>query len=246
MSWPLILSSGLASFLASLVEFVEALTIVLAVGTTRGWKPALLGTALGALLLVLLVVVFGSTLQKLPIYELQLVIGILLLLFGLRWLRKAILRAASVIPLHDEEKIFLEQSAFLRRTGLHQNVYLKNPVGLITAFKAIVLEGLEVVFIVLATGSATGRLLPAAVGATLAGLVVLVLGLVIHQPLSKIPENQLKFGVGVLLTAFGIFWFGEGLGYHWPGGDLALIVFVPAILALSLVAVRLAGVGVRV
>jgi uncharacterized membrane protein len=240
MSWTHITSSGLAAFLASLVEFVEALTIVLAVGTTRGWKSALAGTALGVVFLAALVVIFGATLLAIPLHYLQLVLGILLLLFGLRWLRKAILRSAGVLALHDEEKIFLEQSAFLKKSGLHKHAYLKDPVGLITSFKAVVLEGLEVVFIVIATGGAAGSLWPAIAGASLAGVGVLALGLILHRPLARVPENKLKFAVGVLLTAFGIFWVGEGRGDPWPGDDLVIFILVAGIFLISLGAVQMA------
>jgi uncharacterized membrane protein len=235
-----LMSSGLTAFLASLVEFVEALTIVLAVGTTRGWKPALLGTLMGGFFLIVLVAFFGPALQNIPIEKLQLVIGVLLLLFGMRWLRKAILRSAGVIPLHDEEKIFFKESESLRRIGLHDNFFFKDPAGVITAFKAVVLEGVEVVFIVIATGSGTGSLSPAIAGATLAGVLVIALGFIVHKPLSRVPENELKFAVGLLLSAFGIFWVGEGLRYPWPGADFAILPLLAALLLVSLMSIRIA------
>ncbi|MGH7513919.1 MAG: COG4280 domain-containing protein [Gemmatimonadales bacterium] len=230
----------LAAFLASLVEFVEALTIVLAVGTVRGWRPALIGAAAGTAFLALLVLAFGPALGRVPIATLQLVVGILLLLFGMRWLRKAILRSAGVIGLHDEAAIFDEESAALRagvgqaagRPGL-------DGVALATAFKAVTLEGLEVIFIVIAAG-AGGMLLPATVGAVVAGALVILAGLALHRPLARVPENTLKFGVGLLLSAFGVFWIGEGLGFPWPGEDLSLFGLLAGFLAVSVLAVVVA------
>src|SRR5579871_4910274 len=191
----------LASFLASLVEFVEALTIVLAVGVVRGWRPALIGTVAGAGLLTLLTLAFGPALQRIPLHVLQLVIGVLLLLFGMRWLRKAVLRAAGVLKLHDEAAAFEEETEMLRTEGAAPREKL-DMVAVATAFKAVVLEGLEVVFIVIATG-AVGKhgnmLIPASVGAAAAGLIVILLGLIVHRPLARVPENTLKFVVGILL-----------------------------------------------
>ncbi|MGN6390777.1 MAG: COG4280 domain-containing protein [Gemmatimonadales bacterium] len=230
----------LAAFLASLVQFVEALTIVLAVGTVRGWRPALIGAAAGTAFLALLVLAFGPALDRVPITTLQLMVGILLLLFGMRWLRKAILRSAGVIGLHDEAAIFEEERAALRasagtsggRSGL-------DGVAVATAFKAVTLEGLEVIFIVIAAG-AGGMLLPATVGAAVAGALVILAGLVLHRPLARVPENTLKFGVGLLLSAFGVFWIGEGLGFPWPGEDLALFGLLAGFLAVSVLAVVVA------
>jgi len=239
----------LAAFLASLVEFVEALTIVLAVGTVRGWRPALFGTAAGAAFLTLLVLAFGPALARVPITTLQLVIGVLLLLFGMRWLRKAILRSAGVIGLHDEAAIYSEETAALQedtdalgaRSGL-------DALAIATAFKAVTLEGLEVIFIVIAAG-AGGMLLPASLGAAVAGLLVILIGLALRRPLSKVPENTLKFGVGLLLSAFGVFWIGEGLGFPWPGEDLSLFVLLGGFLAVAALGVavarRVAGSGAR-
>jgi len=216
--------SWLPAFLATFVEFVEALTIVLAVGTTRGWTPALSGAIAGVAVLSALVMFFGSALQQVPLPLLQLAIGVLLLLFGVRWLRKAILRAAGVLPLHDEAKIFAEQSQALK-TG--------QSIAFVTAFNAVLLEGLEVVFVVVGAGSAANSLKPAIIGAAIAGTLVLFLGLVIHRPLSRIPENTLKFTVGVLLSAFGTFWVGEGLRYPWPGEDLAVLWLLAGFLTIS-------------
>jgi uncharacterized membrane protein len=224
-----------AAFLASLVEVVEAFTIVLAVGTLRGWRPAILGTLAGLALLTGLVLVFGPLLGQIPIEVLQLVVGVLLLLFGMGWLRKAALRAAGAIPLHDEDAIFAAEMAQLSEEARRRQANLNWAAG-ITVFKAIVLEGLEVVFIVIAVGAAPGLLVPAAVGALAACLLVLAIGAMLHRPLSRVPENTLKFAVGVLLSAFGVFWTGEGLGVAWPGGDLALIVFAALFLVAGLAA----------
>lgn len=229
----------LASFLASLVEFVEALTIVLAVGTTRGWKSAMVGTAAGVLLLTVLVVAFGPALQRVPITTLQLVVGVLLLLFGMRWLRKAVLRSAGVIGLHDEEAIYAKQTNALRADGTPQPTRL-DKIAIATTFKAVALEGLEVVFIVIATGATGHTLLPAIIGAAAAGLLVILSGFALRHPLTKVPENTLKFAVGVLLSAFGVFWVGEGLGLGWPGQDWSLFGLAAGFLAVATLAVQLA------
>lgn len=231
--------SVLAAFLASLVEFVEALTIVLAVGTVRGWRPALIGTVAGTGLLVLLVAGFGPLLQRIPLSLMQLVIGTLLLLFGLRWLRKAVLRSAGIIGLHDEEAIYAKQTHALQAEDTPPPTRL-DMVAVATTFKAVVLEGLEVVFIVIATGAVGHMLIPACVGAALAGILVVGLGLVLHKPLSRVPENSLKFAVGILLSAFGTFWIGEGLHSPWPGEDLSILGLSVGFLAIALLAVVLA------
>ena len=238
MNWAHSAPSITASFLASLVEFVEALTIILAVGTVRGWRPAILGTIYGVVLLTIMVVAFGPALQKIPIESLQLTVGVLLLLFGMRWLRKAILRAAGIIGLHDEDAIFLKQKKKLESGDGSTDKAKSDWVGLVTTFKAVVLEGLEVVFIVIATGSVGHMLIPASLGAAAAGIVVILLGLVIHKPLSRVPENSLKFAVGVMLSSFGVFWVGEGLKMPWPGEDLSLVGLAAAFLVVSLSSVE--------
>jgi Ca2+/H+ antiporter, TMEM165/GDT1 family len=229
----------LASFLASLVEFAEALTIVLAVGTVRGWRAAMSGTLTGVAFLTLLVLGLGSTLQRIPITTLQLIVGVLLLLFGMRWLRKAILRSAGVMGLHDEQAIFIRETNALRSDGTSVPSDL-DIVAIATAFKAVVLEGLEVVFIVIATGAVGHMLVPASLGAAAAGVLVILLGLLIHKPLSLVPENILKFAVGVLLSAFGVFWVGEGLRFPWPGEDLSILGLVAGFLAVSALVVLMA------
>jgi uncharacterized membrane protein len=232
MSWAHVGTVILASFLASLVECVEALTIVLAVGTTRGWRSALIGAGAGALVLAVITLAAGPALQRIPLTSLQLVIGVLLVLFGIRWLWKAILRASGVIRLHDESAIYAQETAALARSRGGDRI------AMVTAFKAVILEGLEVIFIVIAMGGgAHGLLAPAAAGAVLAGVLVILAGVALHRPLARVPENTLKFAVGVLLSAFGVFWLGEGLGYSWPGRDLALLGLIGSVAALALLAV---------
>jgi uncharacterized membrane protein len=233
VTWSVVAPAVSSAFLASIVEVVEAFTIVLAVGTLRGWRPAALGTAAALTVLGLMIILLGPLLDRVPLHLLQLVIGVLLLLFGMGWLRKAILRAAGVIPLHDEEAIFASESAQLAAISGSRRTSLAWIAGL-TAFKAVLLEGLEVVFIVIAVGAGRGLLWPAAFGALAACLTVLAIGVVIHKPLATVPENTLKFGVGVMLSAFGVFWTGEGLGIEWPGQDAALIAFAALFLAVGL------------
>ena len=238
-NWGLIWPAMTAAFLASLVEAVEALTIVLAVATVRGWRPAGLGALAGLLVLALTVVALGPLLDHVPLHLLQLVIGVLLLLFGMRWLRKAILRSAGVIPLHDEATAFAAETAELREQARRNEARL-DWIAALTTFKAVLLEGLEVVFIVIALGAGRGMLVPASVGAGAACLAVAAVGLIVHRPLARVPENTLKFAVGIMLSAFGVFWTGEGLGVAWPGGDLAIVGFAAMFLAVSGAAVLLA------
>jgi uncharacterized membrane protein len=222
-----------------MVEFVEALTIVLAVGIVRGWRPALLGTFFGAALLAVLVLVFGPLLTIIPIHVLQVSIGVLLLLFGMRWLRKAILRSAGVIALHDENKAFESEEEMLKTAGPIR-AGLADPIAVATTFKAVVIEGIEVVFIVIAVGAAGGHLVAAGAGAALAGLLVVALGLLLHRPLARVPENLLKFSVGVIISSFGVFWFGEGLSFYWPGQDLSILGIACIFLLASLISVSIA------
>ncbi len=224
------------AFLASLVECVEAATIVLAVGTVRGWRSALVGAAAGLALLTALVVVLGPALGIIPLTVLQLVIGVLLLLFGLSWLRKAVLRAAHVMPLHDERRAFASTT---RALGTIEPAASDgwDAVAVVTTFKAVVLEGIEVVFIVLSVGAARHMIIPASLGAAAAGLTVALAALVLRRPLASVPENTLKFSVGVLLASFGAFWIGEGLGVHWPGADFSILGLAGGFLILSLLTI---------
>lgn len=230
--------SILAAFLASLVEFVEALTVVLAIGSVRGWRDALLGAATALGVMLALVVALGGALTRIPLDYIQLVVGALLLLFGLRWLRKAILRSAKVIPLHDEAAVFGKQVDVMRSHGGRIDGW--DRIAFAGAFQITMLEGTEVVFIVIAIGAGgAGLLLPASLGALAALLVVTVLGLAVHRPLANVPENMLKFVVGVLLSAFGSFWFGEGIGVAWPGADWSILALVGGFLATALLAIPL-------
>jgi uncharacterized membrane protein len=239
LTWSTAAPAISAAFLASLVEVVEAFTIVLAVTTLRGWRPAALGTAGALAVLGAVVLTLGPLLDRVPLHLLQLIVGILLLLFGIGWLRKAALRAAGVIPLHDEDAIFAAESAHLGEEARRRKSSLDWIAG-ITAFKAVLLEGLEVVFIVIAVGAGRGLLGPASLGALAACALVLLVGALVHRPLSRVPENTLKFGVGVMLSAFGVLWTGEGLGIEWPGHDLALFVFAILFLGTGLLAAALA------
>jgi Ca2+/H+ antiporter, TMEM165/GDT1 family len=238
MIWTTAAPAVATAFLSSLVEAVEALTIVLAVATVRGWRPAAIGALAGLALLVLIVLALGPLLSRFPLHVLQFVIGVLLLLFGLRWLRKAILRAAGVIALHDETIAFVTETEELRDQARQHEARLDWLAGL-ASFKAVVLEGLEVVFIVIAVGAGRGLLGAASLGAMAACLAVVAVGFVLHRPLVRVPENTLKFAVGVMLSAFGIFWTGEGLGVPWPGEDLAILAFAALFLMVSLAAVAL-------
>ncbi|HTX51212.1 MAG TPA: hypothetical protein VME40_17695 [Caulobacteraceae bacterium] len=223
-----------AAFVASTVEVVEAFTIVLAVATLRSWRPALTGAGAALAVLAVVVAALGPALNLVPLHVLQVVIGVLLLLFGLGWLRKAVLRAAGLMALHDEAAIFEREKAEI--SGEVAGGRSKDWIAGLASFKAVLLEGLEVVFIVLAVGAGRGLMLPAAMGALAAFAVVMAAGLAIHKPLAKVPENTLKFAVGVMLSSFGVFWTSEGLGAPWPGGDLALFglagVFLLTALAL--------------
>jgi len=225
-----------AAFLGSAVESTEALTIVLAVGLTRGWREPLLGTLVAIVSLAVLVILFGQLIvTTVPESALKLLVGTLLLLFGLRWLRKSILRASGHIALHDEDQAFAKETAHLLGTARKPRV---DWLAGLAAFKAVLLEGIEVVFIVIAIGAAGGLLLPAGLGAGAALLLVVALGLVLHRPVARIPENQLKFAVGVLLAAFGTFWVGEGIGLAWPGGDWSILALIGGFLLVALLLTR--------
>lgn len=223
-AWPTVA----AAFLASTVEFVEALTIVLAVGAVRGWRPALQGAGVATVLLAVLVAVFGPSLARWQSPLFQLTIGVLLLLFGLRWLCKAILRAAGVIALRNEDDEYTETEEALEGGA----------GAFLTAFNGVLIEGLEVIFLVISMGAARQRLLPASLGAVLAAGLVLVLGVIARRPLSQIPENALKLAVGILVSAFGTLLTAEGLGLCWPTSD----AWTPV--ALSVAWLGIAGIGV--
>jgi uncharacterized membrane protein len=227
----------IAVFLACVVEAVEATTIVLAAGTSRDWRSAATGMAVALVVLAAVVAVLGPAVSAVPLRGLRLGVGALLLIFGLQWLRKAILRASGYKALHDEEKIYSEQLATAasqarRRAGLVPDWY-----GFTLSFKGVLLEGLEVVFIVLTFGSNARNVGLAAIAAACAVAIVAAAGVAVRAPLARVPENTMKFVVGIMLTAFGTFWGAEGAGAHWPGSDAALLVIVPAVALLGLVMV---------
>ena len=214
-----------STFFASAVEAVEALTIVLAVGLVRGWRSTLIGVGAAAIVLAAIVAALGPALRHIPIGTLRLVIGALLLAFGLQWLRKAILRAGGYKPLHDEGEAFAREreQAGAASPGAPARM---DWYSFTVAFKGVLLEGLEVTFIVVTFGSTQNRLGLASAAAAAAVVVVVAVGAAVRGPLERVPENALKFGVGVLLTSFGIFWGGEGAGVNWPGSDLAILGIV--------------------
>jgi len=224
-----------AAFLGSAVESVEALTIVLAVGLTRGWREPLLGTAAALFLLVALVIAFGQLIvTTIPDSALKLVVGTLLLLFGLRWLHRAVLRSAGAVAMHDEEHAYNQAVS-----QLGDATSRRDWVGFVLALKGVFLEGLEVVFIVIAVGG-TGHGFPAAIaGGIMAAIVVAASGLVVRRPLARVPENTLKYGVGVILTSLGTFWAAEGMGASWPLDFVSIIGLVAVYFAASRVAIAL-------
>ena len=224
----------LAVFLACAVEAVEATTIVLAAGTARDWTSALTGLAAGLVTLAVVVAVLGPALSYVPLHSLRLVVGGLLLVFGLQWLRKAILRASGYKALHDEERIYREQVEAARQAETRSVALVPDWYAFTLSYKGVVLEGLEVVFIALTFGSNQNRIPLAALAATLAVLVVAAAGVAVRAPLARVPENTMKFVVGVMLASFGIFWGAEGAGARWPGNDASLLVLVPAVAAFGL------------
>ncbi len=231
--------AALPAFIASAVEFVEATTIVLAVGVTRGWRAPLLGSLAAALTLAVIIGTLGVTIVTIvPENALKAFVGALLLLFGLRWLRKAILRFAGIVALHDEELIYQKELAELQAKGLTSTAF--DRIGALVAFKAVLLEGTEVAFIVIAFGAGGPAALNSAiVGAVAAGIVVILLGIALRHPLTMVPENWMKFGVGAILSAFGVFWFAEGLGTHWPGDALSILAILAVFLGASFAAARM-------
>jgi uncharacterized membrane protein len=229
--------AALPAFLASIVEFVEALTIVLAVGVTRQWRSTLLGVVAAVIVLSLLVGVFGTAIVLLlPIAVLRLVVGGFLVIYGLQWLVKAILRAAGAKAKHDEAAIYQREIAAMRdeapvpASGMDW-------ISFTVAFKGVLLEGLEVAFIVVTFGASANQLGPAALGATVAGVLVLIVGAAVHRPLANVPENGLKFAVGLMLTTFGTFWAGEGIGIVWTWSDATLVILLAIYVVASLAAV---------
>ncbi len=226
------LGLAISVFLACAVEAVEALTIVLAVGVTRSWRSAFTGVGAAIVLLAALTAVLGPALTALPINVLRVIVGGLLLVFGLQWLRKAILRAAGLKALHDELESYQEELSAARAAGEVDRGF--DGYSFTIAFKGVLLEGLEVVFIVLTFGANQHDVGLAAVAAGVAVLVVVSAGVAVHAPLARVPENTLKFGVGVMLTSFGMFWGAEGAGASWPGGDAALLAVIPLTLAFAL------------
>ena len=227
----------LSVFLACAVEAVEALTIVLAVGTTRGWRSTWNGVGAALIVLAAFVAILGPALTAIPINALRLVVGALLLIFGLQWLRKAILRASGFKALHDEDAIYAEQAAEAAVAARERRAFVDDWYSFTIAFKGVLLEGLEVAFIVVTFGANQHNVPLAVIGAAAAVLAVTAVGVAVHRPLSRIPENSLKFIVGVMLTSFGIFWGTEGAGARWPGGDAALPVVIAVIAASAVVMV---------
>ena len=234
-----------AAFLACVVEMVEALTIILATGITRGWRSTIIGASLAVTLLAVIIVLFGATTATLiPIDLLRLVVGGFLLIFGLQWLRKAILRASGLKALHDEELIFSKQVSTLGQVSPSGQGVI-DWVGFTVAFKGVFLEGLEVVFIVVtfgassSAGAGTEGVMVASAGALAAFVLVAVVGLLVHRPLAQVPENTMKFAVGLMLAAFGTFWAGEGAGVEWPLADATILVLLAVYSVFAFAAVAL-------
>jgi uncharacterized membrane protein len=228
--------TAVSVFLASAVECVEALTIVLAVGSTRSWRSAFAGVGVALVALAIAVAAIGGGLSALPVDGLRVLVGLFLLVFGARWLRKAVLREAGRKAMRDEDVAYAREREAARAAGLAQPGW--DAYSFSIAAKGVLIEGLEVALIVVTLGAPGGRTALAAAAAVLAALTVAAVGVAARHPLSRVPENALKFAVGVLLTAYGIFWTAEGAGLDWPGGDAFLLVLVAAVLAGSLAAVR--------
>jgi uncharacterized membrane protein len=219
-------------FAACAVEAVEAATIVLAMGLTRGWRSALAGLAAALVVLAVVVALLGPALDAIPVDVLRGVVGVLLVIFGLQWLRKAILRAAGVMAMHDETAIFAEAEREARLAA--PTIGAIDPYGFGIAFKGVLLEGIEVALIAVTFGSSAGNVGLAVIAAVAALVLVTLAAVAARAPLSRVPENTLKFGVGVMLTSFGVFWALEGAGVDWPGGEAALVVVVAVVLGISL------------
>jgi uncharacterized membrane protein len=225
---------ALTVFVACVVESIEALTIVLAAGLTRQWRSTFQGMTVALLALAVIVAVLGPTITLLPLTALRLVVGALLAIFGLQWLRKAILRATGYKALHDEASAYLREVAAAKAAPEVRKRWVSDWYAFTLSFKGVLLEGLEVVFIVITFGDNARNLGVAVLGAAVAVVVVTVTGIAVRVPLAKVPENAMKFTVGIMLTSFGTFWGGEGAGVTWPGNDAALLVLVPAVALVSL------------
>jgi len=229
------LGLSVSVFLACAVEAVEALTIVMAVGTARGWRSALAGVGAATLALAAIVVALGSALTSLPLDELRILIGVLLLLFGLQWLRKAVLRAAGLKALHDERQAYDHESEAARTAQRALGAF--DAYSFAVSFKGVLLEGLEVALIVVTFGANQHRVALAAAAAGVAVALVIAGGFAVRAPLARVPENTMKFTVGVMLCSFGIFWAAEGAGASWPGGDASLLGIIPLLLSGALLTV---------
>jgi uncharacterized membrane protein len=214
-------------FLACAVEAVEAATVVLAMGTARHWRSALIGCATALIVLAAIVAVLGPAITVVPLNALRLVVGGILLVFGLQWLRKAVLRAGGIKALHDEDAIFRQQLAAAQAAATGRRRFVGDWYGFTVSFKSVLLEGLEVVFIALTFGANQHDIPLAAIAAVIAICVVALAAVAVRAPLSRVPENTVKFVVGVLLCAFGTFWGAEGAGASWPGSDAAILMLVP-------------------
>jgi uncharacterized membrane protein len=220
-------------FVACAVEAVEATTIVLAVGVTRQWRSAWQGVAVALVVLAGFVAVLGPALTAIPINALRLVVGALLLIFGLQWLRKAILRASGFKAMHDEDAIYAEQTADARSAAVVRQGVVTDWYAFTVSFKGVLLEGLEVAFIVVTFGANQHNVPLAIVAAAAAIVMVVATGVAVRAPLSRVPENSLKFAVGILLTSFGTFWGAEGAGVSWPGNDAALLAVIAGITVVA-------------
>ena len=219
----------LTVFIACAVEAVEALTIVLAAGITREWKSTLQGMAVALVALAVITAAIGPAVTHLPLTALRVVVGALLAIFGLQWLRKAVLRATGYKALHDEASAYLREVAAAEEAARESRRGINDWYAFTLAFKGVLLEGLEVVFIVITFGANQKNVGAAVIGAAAAIVVVAVTGIAVRAPLTKVPENWMKFAVGVMLTSFGTFWGAEGAGVQWPGNDGALLVIVPLV-----------------
>jgi hypothetical protein len=229
----------LSVFLACAVEAVEATTIVLAAGTARNWRSALIGASSAMLLLVLIIAAFGPAISQLPFDALRLFVGALLLVFGLQWVRKAILRSSGYKSLHDEDAIFKEELQAAHQAKSGSKFGVTDWYAFTLSFKGVLLEGLEVAFIVLTFGTIQGQIILAGFAALAAVIIVVIAGIALRKPLANVPENSMKYVVGIMLTSFGIFWGAEGAGAEWPGKDLSLLGIIIFMVVISSVLIRI-------